>query len=167
MREFVRAVDRLSTALAVVAAAFVLAAVLIVTYMIVVRLLGASNYWEIELSIYLSVGAIFLASPYALRTGGHVSVDLLPKLLPQAARPVLMTALRLVGLAVCVYLAWVSGERFLESFHTGERSNSLWKPLVWPLHLTMPVGLAMTALQFVVEILAPHRARDDAALTPL
>lgn len=167
MLEFARAVDRLSTALAVVGAGFVLAAVLVVTYMIVARLLGASNYWEIELSIYLSVGAIFLASPYALRTGGHVSVDLLPKLLPPAARPYLMTLLRLIGFAVCLYLAWVSGERFWESFHTGERSNSLWKPLVWPLHLTMPVGMAMTALQFVVEILAPNRARDMEALAPL
>jgi TRAP-type C4-dicarboxylate transport system permease small subunit len=35
---------------------------------------------------------------------------------------------------------------------TGETSESLWRPVRWPLYLTMPVGLALTALQYLAEL---------------
>lgn len=167
MEGFTRAADRLSTALAVCAAAMVLLAVLIVTYMIVARLLGASNYWEVELSIFLSVAAIFLASPYCLRTKGHVAVDLLGHILPAGTRRALRIFLGLIGLAVCIYLTVMGAEKFWEVFHTGERSNSLWKPYMWPLYLSVPVGLGLTAVQYVVELIAPDRPQPDIEQAPL
>ena len=47
---FVRAVDALSTGLAVAAAACLTAAMLIVVYMVIWRATGHSTYWEIELA---------------------------------------------------------------------------------------------------------------------
>ena len=52
---FVRAVDGLSTGLAVAAAGCLAAAMLIVCYMVVWRATGHSTYWEIELATYLIV----------------------------------------------------------------------------------------------------------------
>jgi TRAP-type mannitol/chloroaromatic compound transport system permease small subunit len=40
----------------------------------------------------------------------------------------------------------------VESFAKGERTESTWAPFKWPLFLTMPVGLALTALQYLAEI---------------
>ena len=42
-----------------------------------------------------------------------------------------------------------------EAFARGDRTESTWAPLKWPLFLTMPVGLALTALQYVAELLRP------------
>jgi TRAP-type C4-dicarboxylate transport system permease small subunit len=81
-------------------------AVLVVTCMVINRSLGASASWEIEFAICLLVAAIFLASPYTLKTRGHVNVDLLDVVLPPRWRRAVALAVALVGGAVCLFLAW-------------------------------------------------------------
>ena len=155
----VRAMDRLSVACAAVAALLILAAVAVITWMVFYRAMGNSTYWEIELSVYMMVAALFLGSPYCLMTGGHVGVDLLSHYMAPYRRRQLAVVVALVGLAVCIFLVVVSAEVTLESFVKGERTESTWRPYKWPLLLTMPVGMALTALQYVAELLR----RDTAA----
>jgi TRAP-type C4-dicarboxylate transport system permease small subunit len=150
---FVRAVFRLSTACAAVAAVMLLLAALVITWSIVYRAMGASTYWEIEFSVYMMVASLFLASPYCLATQGHVGVDLLSHYLPRSMLRPLAVVVGLVGLAVCVYLAYAGAELTLHAFARGERTESTWAPLKWPLFLTMPVGLGLTALQYVADLL--------------
>lgn len=156
---FVRAVYRLSTACAVVAALMLLVAALVITWSIAFRAMGGSTYWEIEFSVYLMVASLFLASPYCLATKGHVGVDLLSHYLPaRLARPVSI-AVAVIGLAVCIYLAWAGADMTLHAFARGETTESAWAAPKWPLFLTMPVGLGLTALQYVAELL-----RDTVAM---
>jgi TRAP-type C4-dicarboxylate transport system permease small subunit len=150
---FVRAVYRLSTACAAVAALMLLIAALVITWSVFYRAMGASTYWEIEFSVFMMVGSMFLASPYCLATRGHVGVDLLSHYLPNRfARP-LGIAVAVVGLAVCVYLAWAGAEMTLHAFVRDETTESAWAAPKWPLYLAMPVGLGLTALQYVAELL--------------
>jgi len=150
---FVRAVFRLSAACAAVAAVMLLIAALVITWSIVYRAMGGSTYWELEFSVYMMVGALFLASPYCLATQGHVGVDLLSHYLPRRLARPLAIVVGLVGLAVCVYLAWAGAELTMHAFARGERTESAWAPLKWPLFLTMPVGIGLTALQYVADLL--------------
>lgn len=150
---FVRLVFRLSTACAAVAAAMLIAAALVITWSVIYRALGASTYWEIEFSVYMMVAALFLGSPYCLATRGHVGVDLLTHYLPRRAARPLAIAVGLVGLAVCVYLAWVGAELALHALARGERTESAWAPPKWPLYASMPIGLGLTALQYVADLL--------------
>jgi TRAP-type C4-dicarboxylate transport system permease small subunit len=154
MQSFTNAMNRLSQILAVVASVLLAASVLVLCYMVMRRYLGYSSYWEIEVSIYLAVGATFLASPYTLQTGGHVAVDLWTGLLPARARRLAQVGLALIGFAVCLYLAWIGLGLTIESVASGERTNSMWKPPRWPMFATMPVGMGLTALQYVCEIAA-------------
>jgi TRAP-type C4-dicarboxylate transport system permease small subunit len=157
---FVRAVFRLSTACAVIAALMLLAAALVITWSIIYRAMGASTYWELEFSVYMMVASLFLASPYCLSTRGHVGVDLLSHYLPPSmARPVAF-AVAVVGLATCAYLAYAGTQLTLHAYAIGEHTESAWAPPKWPLFLTMPVGLGLTALQYVAELL-----RDTMAVT--
>lgn len=148
---WVRAIDTLAVACALVAAILLTVAVVVVTYMVINRALGASAFWEIEFSVYLMVAAIFLASPYTLKTRGHVNVDLLDVILKPRWRRKVALVVALVGFAVCLYLGWHGWHLFHEAWVTGETSESMWKPVRWPLYLTMPVGLALTALQYLAE----------------
>lgn len=150
---FVRAVFRLSTACAAVAAVMLLLAALVITWSIFYRAMGASTYWEIEFSVYMMVASLFLASPYCLATQGHVGVDLLSHYLPRSMARPLAIVVGLVGLAVCVYLAYAGAELTLHAFARGERTESTWAPLKWPLFLAMPVGLGLTALQYFADLL--------------
>lgn len=162
--KFVRRVDALSTACAVLAAAFLAAAMLIVVWMVLWRATGHSTYWEIELATYLIVACVLIGSPYCLMTKGHIGVDLASHLLSPAKRRVLERTLAVLGLAVCVYLAWEGLDLTLEALHKGERSGTSWNPLRWPFFALMPVGLGLTALQYVAEIL---RVEPVAAPTPI
>lgn len=162
MRQFVRAVDRLSDACAVAASFMLVAATLIVVWMVGYRALGNSTYWEIEAATYLIVGAVLVGSPYCLRTRGHIGVDLVSELLPARGRLVLARVLAVLGLAVCLYLAWEGLQLTVEAWHKGERSGSMWNPPRWPFFALMPVGLGLTALQYVAEMFrtAPGRESD-------
>ncbi|MCD6734438.1 MAG: TRAP transporter small permease [Burkholderiaceae bacterium] len=153
MRAFIRAVDRLGDVLAVVAAVLLVAASIVITWSVIYRALGNSTFWEIEFSVYMMVASLFLASPYTLKTNGHVGVDLLSHYLPQRHRTRLAIVVAIVGLLVCLYLAVLGGALTWESFLRGERTESTWAPYKWPLFLTMPVGLGLTALQYAVELM--------------
>lgn len=153
MRQFVRLVDRLSDACAVAASAMLVAAMLIVVWMVAYRAMGNSTYWEIELATYLIVGAVLVGSPFCLKTRGHIGVDLVSEWLPPRGRRVLVRVLAVMGLAVCAYLAWEGLQLTLEAWHKNERSGSTWNPPRWPFFALMPVGLGLTALQYVAEML--------------
>lgn len=155
MSRFVRAMDRLSDASAALAALMLGLAALVICWNVIYRTLGASTYWEIEFSVYMMVGALFLGSPYCLRTNGHVAVDLLSHWMPRRFSRPLAVCVMVLGLAVCVYLAIAGGILTFESFEKGERTESTWAPYKWPLFLTMPLGLALTALQYLAELARP------------
>jgi len=159
MSRFVSLVDRAAVACAVIAAIMLAIAALVITWNVIYRALGASTYWEIEFSVFMMVGSLFLASPYCLKTNGHVAVDLLSHYLPRRARRWLGAATAVIGLGVCLYLAIAGAELTIDSFGQGERTESSWAPYKWPLFLSMPVGLGLTALQYVAEMMRKPAGR--------
>lgn len=156
MKHYVWLMDRLSIACAVVASVMLAASAVLITWMVLYRAMGYSTYWEIELSVYMMVASMFLASPYTLMTKGHVSVDLLEHYLPAGARKALVVTLALVSLVICGWLAWATFEFAMHAYSTGERSESAWSPLKWPLFMTMPIGFGLTALQYIAELARPE-----------
>ncbi len=153
LRTLVRTVDRISDACAVIAAFMLAGATLIVVWMVGYRAMGNSTFWEIEAATYLIVGAVLVGSPYCLKTKGHIGVDLVSEFLSRRTRRVLERVLALLGLAVCLYLAWMGLELTLDAFAKHEGSGSLWNPPRWPFYAMMPVGLGLTALQYVAEMI--------------
>lgn len=158
MDAFVRAMDRISVFCAVVASVLLLMAALVVSWSVIYRALGASTFWEIEFAVYMMVTSLFLASPYCLATNGHIGVDLLGHFLPARGARVLGTVTAIIGLGVCIYLAWRGGILTFEAYERGERTESTWAPYKWPLYLAMPVGLGLTALQYIAELFRPSSA---------
>lgn len=171
MRYFHSWVRRAGIALAAVAAALLLAATLIITSMVFKRAIGMQNSWELELSIELMIAAIFLASPYTLASGGHVKMDLLDAILPHRIKRTLAFLARLAGCVICLYLAWEGLRMAQHAFVTGERALGVWQPLAWPKYATIPVGMFLTALQYVSGMwqdFGVHRAagHQEAASCP-
>lgn len=167
MRRFINFVDGIATACAVVAAVMLAIAALVICWNVIYRAMGASTYWEIEFSVYMMVASLFLASPYCLRTNGHVSVDLLAHYLPPHRARALALAVSVAGLLICLYLAVVGGLLTLHAWEAGDRTESTWAPLKWPLFVTMPIGLGLTALQYVAEILRVRLPEGAAPASPV
>ncbi|MGA1693629.1 MAG: TRAP transporter small permease subunit [Burkholderiaceae bacterium] len=152
MSSFIRRMDRLSDALAVVAACLLAMATAVICWMVAYRTMGYSTSWELELGIFLMVCALFLGSPYTLKTKGHVGVDLMASMLPDRYARSLQFGVLIVGLLVVLFLAWLGLEFSLHAFEKGERTESVWAPYKWPLYATMPIGFGITALQYLAEI---------------
>lgn len=153
MQAFVRAADRLAVVCAVLAGVLLTLSALLITWLVIWRSLGNSAYWELEAAIYMMVAACFLGSPYCLMTNGHVGVDLVTAYLPYAWGRRFHLFVVWLGLAVCLYLAWKGWLLTHEAYVKMEGTGSIWNPVKWPLYATMPVGMLLTALQYVAELL--------------
>ena len=161
MDAFARAVSRLSAACGVVAAACLAAACLVVCQMVLARyVLGVSTIWQTEFVLYTVVAATLIGCPYVLAVGGHVNVDLVERGLgPGAARGLRVFA-ALLGIAFCIVLTLSGWRYFHEAWTFGWVTESVWAPPLWVLLIPLPFGMAVTALQYAVDILALIRGRD-------
>jgi TRAP-type C4-dicarboxylate transport system permease small subunit len=155
LKEFRQVVSKLSDVCAVVAGVLLALAIVVIVYMIVRRSTGFSTDWELEFAVFMMVAALFLGSPYCLKTEGHVAVGLLEMALSQKNAAWLKFASQIVGLGVVLFLAYMGYEKTLESFLQGEVTESSWAPPKWPLFATMPIGLGLTALQYIALIRLP------------
>ncbi|MDF3073537.1 MAG: hypothetical protein K0S54_1204 [Alphaproteobacteria bacterium] len=135
-----------------VACAMLAAVILVLNHMIVIRLLGEAIVWHLEMSIYLTIGAFFLATPYAVLSKGDVAIDLLSAMLSSRYAEIMRVAVLIVMLLTAAYLVWSGLGRTLEALHSNLRSTSLWGPLLWPVYAAMPLGLALACLQIVAEL---------------
>src|SRR5690606_36951929 len=121
-------------------------------HMIVIRLLGEPIVWHLEMSIYLTIGAFFFGTPYAVLSRGDVAIDLLSVALSPRNADRLRVAVLAAMLATAAYLVWSGAGRTLEAMHSNLRSTSLWGPLLWPVYAAMPLGLALACLQMIAEL---------------
>ena len=89
--------------------ALVLAAC-VLTYSVVVRyFLKYSTDWQDEMSVFLIVGAVFMSAAAIQAQRGHIGIEAIVGLLPQAgqSRPQILLV-DLASLAFCAFFAWKS-----------------------------------------------------------
>ena len=117
--------------------------------------------WAEELSLYLLVWIVFVGASVAMRTRGHVAIDLLPRALSPANRKHLAL---LVGLLVLVFLAvffYFSAAHTLRTAASGQVTPIMLAPM-WLTYLAMPVGSALMFLRTAQFLWRIVRGRPDA-----
>jgi TRAP-type C4-dicarboxylate transport system permease small subunit len=152
MSAYIALMDRVCDFLAVIASAMLFVAVAVICWMVAYRSMGYSTSWELEFGIFMMVCSLFLACPYTLKTNGHVGVDLFATYMSPKTARVLQLITVVVGFGVVTFLAAKGLDLTLHAFHKSERTESIWAPLKWPLFATMPIGLGLTAAQYIAEI---------------
>ena len=159
---WIRAVDRLSDACGVVAAVMIFLAVLLTCQMIWVRYISNdSTVWQTEAVIYMMIGATLIGLPYVQRVRGHVSVDLLPNLLPPAGRRALAFLTLGLTIAVIGVMLFYGYELWHLAFSRGWSSDTVWGPPLWIPYLALPVGLGLFLLQLLIDLAAVIVGVDD------
>lgn len=152
---FLRAVGWLSSLCGVIAAFLILAAIILTCQMLYVRFwLGESTIWQTETVTFMMVGATMIGLPYVQRLRGHVNVDLIPLMLPRGLRKGLAVIVLLASLAVIGMMVWYGYEMFHVAFERNWRTDSVWGPKLWPIYLTVPVGLGLLMLQLAADLYA-------------
>jgi TRAP-type C4-dicarboxylate transport system permease small subunit len=153
MQRFATLVEALSRLAGYVAVGLIVVAVAIVCEMLSVRFFfGMAAIWQSEFVTFSLVAATFLGAPYVLLTGGHVNVDLVPHYLPPRARRMLALLAGLIGLAFCAMVFWTSLPWWWEAWSKGFTTSTMWRARLFIPYASVPVGMGLLVLQYVVEI---------------
>ena len=155
-----RVVRGLSRLCGIVAAGLVAFAVVIVCQMVFVRyVLNQSTIWQTDLITYCITAATFVGSPYVLMTRGHVNVNVLPLHLSPRARYALALFASGVSVAFCAVMTVTTFLFWKEAWDNRWVSDTMWRARLWIPYASMPIGLGLLTLQYVVDIvrLVTHR----------
>jgi len=151
---YIRLVDGLSRLAGAFAILLLLAAVLVVTQMVLVRyLLNGSTVWQTEFVTYALIAATFIGSPYVLLYKGHVNVDLLQNMAGRRARLMMRLLAGLLSIVFCALLAWSGWMHFHEAWTDGWTTDTVWKLPLWIPLLPLPLGIGLLVLQYIAEIM--------------
>jgi TRAP-type C4-dicarboxylate transport system permease small subunit len=158
---FARGVRLLSRLCGYVAAALIAVGVAVVCQMVFVRfVLNENTIWQTDFVTYSLVAATFIGSPYVLLLRGHVNVDVLPLYLSARPRWWLALVAMLTALAFCIILAVLTTQYWLEAWNQRWLSNTMWRVRLWIPYASMPIGLWILTLQYVVELVYLARGRE-------
>lgn len=119
--------------------------------------------WVDEATRILLVWMVFLGLGLALQAGRHVSMSTLFDRLPNRFRHPLGKMIDLVGMAFCLYVAWLGFgmTRFVAG--AGQVSPTLGISMAW-LYAVLPVGFGLLSLRYLLDLigLIDYRAARDA-----
>ncbi len=130
-----------------------LAASLILTYSVMARyFLKISTDWQDEASVFLLVGATFLASATVQQHRGHVGIEALAAILPRAINTTRLFLVDIASLAFCVFFSWKSWTLLHEAVLEGHTSATSWAPPLWIPYGTMALGMSLLCAQIVLQL---------------
>ena len=130
-----------------------LAASGILTYSVMARyFLKISTDWQDEASVFLLVGAVFLASATVQHHRGHVGIEALAAVLPRAANTVRLFLVDVASLAFCAFFSWKSWTLLHEAVVEGHTSATSWAPPLWIPYGTMALGMSLLCAQIVLQL---------------
>lgn len=153
LRAYVSVIDRANHAVGrvVMYGIFVLMGVLL--WSSVSKAFSVPSLWTLEMAQFAMVGYFILGGPYAMQMGSDVRMDLIYGEL-SARRKAWTDALTIFVLIVYLgVLLWGGIESTKYSFsYGGERSPTAWRPYLWPIKVTICVGIALMLLQALSEL---------------
>jgi C4-dicarboxylate transporter DctQ subunit len=146
------------TEVAFVGAALAFASALLFVNVVLRYVFLAPISWAEELSLYLIVWIVFIGCSVAVRTRGHIAIDLLPVLLSPANRKRLALAIATLMLIFLATFFYYSGQHVLRVQSSGQVTPVMQGPM-WLTYLAMPVGSALMFLRTVQLVWRMMRER--------
>ena len=113
--------------------------------------LHASTDWQDETAVFLLVGTTFLAGAFVQSIRGHVGIEAVSAILSPRANAWRQVAVDAICLAFCALFAWKSCTLLREAWVDNQTTNSTWGPPLWIPYGLMAFGMALLALQLLVQ----------------
>lgn len=159
MHMFGKMMDGAVKALFWVAALVVAALLCVVVADVLIRnTVGLSIRWASAVVEYALLVAAMAAAPALVRSNGHIRVEILSKVLPDAARKILERLVSGSVAILCLILAWYAATGGYAVWVRGEidiRSVALPR---WILYAVLSTGFALCAIEFLRHALSPDTA---------
>jgi C4-dicarboxylate transporter DctQ subunit len=107
-------------------------------------------YWAEEFVRYLMVWLIFIGASQVTQWGGHVAVDIVPRVLSKRGNAILAFAVNLICILFCMILAYLSLQQMLRVMRAGQISPALEIPM-WIAYLSIPAGTILMLIRFLQQ----------------
>ena len=109
------------------------------------------SLWTLEVAQFLMVAYYMLGGPYSIQLGSNVRMDLFYgewSVRKKAWFDAFTVFLLIFDLGVLLYGGWESTSY---SLLYGERSSTAWRPVLWPIKVTMCISIFLMILQALSE----------------
>ena len=147
--------DRINQALLMLSMVAMVITALVLTYSVISRyFFKLPTDWQDEAAVFMLVGVTFFCCAYVQSLRGHIGIEALATLLPQAVNAARMMVVDLLSLAFCSFFSWKSWTLFHEAFRDGQTTSSTLAPPLWIPYGMMAAGMTLLAAQIAVQILA-------------
>jgi TRAP-type C4-dicarboxylate transport system permease small subunit len=157
-----RGMESINRAVMFICMLALLAASLILTYSVLARyFLRISTDWQDEASVFLLVGAVFLASATVQHHRGHVGIEALAAILPRAVNAVRLFLVDVASFAFCAFFSWKSWTLLHEAVVEGHTSATSWAPPLWIPYGTMALGMSLLCLQIALQLAQRLLAKES------
>ncbi|PTY37666.1 C4-dicarboxylate ABC transporter permease [Saccharospirillum sp. MSK14-1] len=112
-----------------------------------------------EINRILIIMITFAGIGYAARHGRHIRMSAIYDLLPHKGRKVVMIIISLFTAAVMFFLCYFAMVYILDTFERGRVLPALQFP-IWIIYVWVPIGLAVTGIQYFLTAITNLRAKD-------
>jgi TRAP-type mannitol/chloroaromatic compound transport system permease small subunit len=146
-------IDKLNQAIGGVARYLILGSLIVILLEVLMRyVFSASQTWSSEMSVFL-FGAFFtLGGGYTLLKEGHVRMDVFFIKLSPRGKAIMDIATFILFFAFVGVLIWKGWDIAIRAFQLAERSESAWRPILWPVKLLVPIGAFLLFLQGLANL---------------
>jgi TRAP-type C4-dicarboxylate transport system permease small subunit len=139
--------------------ALVLAAAILTWSVLTRYFFKSATDWQDEAAVFLLVGATFLCGAYVQSYRGHVGIDAIASILPEAVNRIRRIAVDLATCLFCAFFAWKSWTLFHEALIDGQTTSSSWAPPLAIPYGLMAFGMSLLALQVLLQLATEIVAR--------
>jgi C4-dicarboxylate transporter DctQ subunit len=152
---FLDRLDQISSRLekAFLAGAIIISSLLLFVNVVMRYVFLLPIYWAEEFVRYLMVWLIFIGASQVTQWGGHVAVDIVPRVLSKRGNAILAFAVNLICILFCIVLAYLSLKQMLRVKGAGQVSPALEIPM-WIAYLSIPAGTTLMLIRFLQQFRA-------------
>ncbi len=169
-------IDRTSFAFALVAGLMMLSVALFMSFEAFSRhFLDSPTSWVLTVSTLIFIWFTFLSVPYGIKSDKHVSCDIFVNQLPARSRQAIGIATDSASLIFIIALGIYGFNHFMEAVKYNSMSDGLFRYPMWLVALSIPMGMTLSAIQFIRKIQAricwikknPENPSDTPSVSPV
>jgi C4-dicarboxylate transporter DctQ subunit len=108
-------------------------------------------YWAEEFVRYLMVWMIFIGASQVTLWGGHVAVDIVPRILSKRSNAILAFIVNGICIVFCIFLAYLSLKQMLRVKGAHQISPAMELPM-WIAYLSIPAGTVLMLIRFIQQL---------------
>jgi C4-dicarboxylate transporter, DctQ subunit len=135
---------------AFLAGAIIICSLLLFVNVILRYIFLAPIYWAEEFVRYLMVWMIFIGASQVTLWGGHVGVDIVPRVLSKRGNAILAFIVNVICIFFCILLAYLSFKQMMRVRTAGQISPALEIPM-WIAYLSIPAGTVLMLIRYLQQ----------------